>query len=188
MRYVALIRGINVGGKNPIRMTELKVCFEEAGMRDVATYIQSGNVVFTAGAGPAEIARRLEAAIAGRFDCRTAVMLRTQKEMETIITRAPTGFGKQPGKFRYDVIFLGAPLTPKEAIEKVATKPGVDQARAGDGVLYFSRLIAKSSQSQLSRLMSLPIYKSMTIRNWRTTTTLLQMLAPAATAPAARGD
>lgn len=177
MKYVALIRGINVGGKNPIKMTDLKVCFEEAGMRDVATYIQSGNVVFTAAWRAEEIAGRLEAAIAARFGCRTAVMLRTEKEMQAVVARAPAGFGKQPEKFRYDVIFLGAPLTPKEAIAKVATKAGVDQARPGTGVLYFSRLIAKASQSRLARIMSLPIYKSMTIRNWRTTTTLLQMMA-----------
>jgi uncharacterized protein (DUF1697 family) len=46
-RYVALLRGINVGGKNPIKMTDLKACFEAEGFEDVATYIQSGNVVFT---------------------------------------------------------------------------------------------------------------------------------------------
>jgi len=177
MRYVALIRGINVGGKNPIKMTELKICCEQQGLREVATYIQSGNVVFTAGARSGEIAGRLEAALATRFACRTAVMLRTHEEMETIVGRAPKGFGRQPDKYRYDVIFLGGPLTPKETLAKVATRAGVDQAFAGVGVLYFSRLIAKASQSQLARIMSLPIYKSMTIRNWRTTTTLLQMMA-----------
>jgi uncharacterized protein (DUF1697 family) len=52
----------------------------------------------------------------------------------------------------------------------------VDEVRAGSGVLYFSRLISKASQSRLPRVASMPIYKSMTIRNWRTTTTLLQML------------
>jgi len=177
MRYVALLRGINVGGNNLIKMAELKACFEAQGLRDVATYIQSGNVVFASPKRPPEIARRLEAAIAATFGCRTSVMLRSQKEMEAIVARAPGGFGKQPDKYRYDVIFLHDALTPAAALEKVATRAGVDQARPGAGVLYFSRLIAKASQSQLSRMMSQPIYKSMTIRNWRTTTTLLQMMA-----------
>ena len=177
MRYVALIRGINVGGNNMIRMPALKACFEEQGLRDVTTYIQSGNVVFASPKRAPEIARGLEAAIAATFGCQTSVMLRSQKEMEAIVVRAPGGFGKQPEKYRYDVIFLHDSLTPEAAIEKVATKPGVDQARAGKGVLYFSRLTAKASESRLSRLVSLPIYKSMTIRNWRTTTTLLQMLS-----------
>ena len=177
VRYVALLRGINVGGNNLIKMTELKTCFEAQGLKDVATYIQSGNVIFTSAARSADVGRRLEAAIAAKFGCRISVVIRSQKEMETIVERAPRGFGGEPAKYRYDVIFLNAPLTPAEAMAKVATRAGVDQARPGTGVLYFSRLISKASQSQLARIVSLPIYKSMTIRNWRTTTTLLQMVA-----------
>ncbi len=176
MKYVALLRGINVGGNHLIKMADLKACFEEQRLREVATYIQSGQVVFTATARPAEIVRRLEAAVPARFDCRTSVMLRSRKEMEQIVARAPKGFGTQPEKYRYDVVFLNPPLTAEAALEKVAPRPGVDEVRAGAGVLYFSRLISKASQSRLPRVASMPIYKSMTIRNWRTTTTLLQML------------
>jgi uncharacterized protein (DUF1697 family) len=158
-------------------MSELKVCFEAQGLRDVTTYIQSGNVVFSSAGKAAEIVRGLEAAIEATFGCRTSVMLRSEKEMKAVVARAPGGFGKQPEKYRYDVIFLNPPLTAPVALKDVATRPGVDQARPGTGVLYFSRLIAKASQSHLSRVMSLPIYKSMTIRNWRTTTTLLQMIS-----------
>jgi uncharacterized protein (DUF1697 family) len=179
MKYVALLRGINVGGNHLIRMTDLKACFEEQGMRDVATYIASGNVIFTAAARPPEIARRLEAAMAATFDCRTSVMLRSLKEMQAIVARAPKGFGTQAAKHRYDVIFLNPPLTAGDAIAQVPTRPGVDQAHAGVGVLYFSRLIAKAAQSRLSRIASMPIYKQMTIRNWNTTTKLLQILTAA---------
>jgi uncharacterized protein (DUF1697 family) len=177
MRYVALIRGINVGGNNLIKMAALKTCFEAQGLQDVATYIQSGNVVFAAAGKSAEIARRLEGAMEAKFGCRTSVMLRSQAEMRAIVATAPDGFGKQPDKYRYDVIFLNPPLTPAAAMTDVLTRPGVDQARPGKSVLYFSRLIAKASQSRLARIISLPIYKSMTIRNWRTTTTLLQMMS-----------
>lgn len=179
MKYVALIRGINVGGNHVIKMTDLKACFEAEGLRDVATYIQSGNVVFSAAAKPADVARRLEGALHSSFDCRTKVVLRSQKEMAAIVARAPKGFGKQPDKYRYDVIFLNAPLTAADAIAEVPMKEGVDQAHAGAGVLYFSRLISKATQSRLGRVVSLPIYKQMTIRNWRTTTTLLQMMTAA---------
>src|SRR4051812_43770835 len=180
MRYVALLRGINVGGNRLIKMVELKACFELQGLSEVVTYIQSGNVVFTATGRAAEIGPRLEAALVATFDCRTSVMLRTHKEMQAIVAGAPKGFGAQPAKYRYDVIFLKAPLTVAAALEDVPTRAGVDQARPGVGVLYFSRLISKASQSQLSRVVSLPIYKSMTIRNWRTTTTLLQMMSASA--------
>ena len=111
VKYVALIRGINVGGNHLIKMLDLKACFEAQGLKEVATYIQSGNVVFSAAAKPADIARRLEAALHTTFDCRTKRDAAEPKEISAIVKRAPRGFGKQPDKYRYDVIFLNAPLT-----------------------------------------------------------------------------
>jgi len=176
-RYVALLRGINVGGKNPIRMTELRACFERESLESVSTYIQSGNVLFTAAStARATLVRRIEAALTRTFGCRVCVMLRSRPEMRRIVDRAPTGFGAHLTQHRYDVIFLKAPLTAASAMRSVITRQGVDQAHAGDGVLYFSRLISRASQSQLGRLVSLPVYQSMTIRNWNTTTTLLRLL------------
>ena len=176
-RYVALLRGINVGGNNLIKMTALKACFEKQGLLEVVTYIQSGNVVFGATDHAADtLGGRLERALAAAFRYDANVVLRTEKEMRQIVARAPKGFGKQPDKYRYDVIFLKAPLTAPVALKSVATAPGVDEAHAGPGVLYFSRLISKASQSRLSKIVSSPIYKSVTIRNWNTTTQLLRMM------------
>jgi uncharacterized protein (DUF1697 family) len=176
-RYVALLRGINVGGTNLIKMVELKACFERQGLRHVATYIQSGNVLFTtAESGRVELIRRVEAALARSFGYRARIVLRSRPEMRDTVARAPDGFGSRPTRYRYDVIFLRAPLTAPTAMRSVRTRPGVDQAHAGYGVVYFSRLISKASQSYLSRLVSLPVYQSMTIRNWNTTTALLRMM------------
>ena len=61
-------------------------------------------------------------------------------------------------------------------MKSVPTQPGVDEAHAGTGVLYFSRLIAKATQSRLNRIISSPIYPNVTIRNWNTTTKLLSMM------------
>jgi len=175
-RYVALLRGINVGGNNLIRMADLKACFEALGFGEVATYIASGNVVFTAReAGAEKLARRIEAALTARFGGVASIVLRSDKQMKDIIARAPAGFGTQPARYRYDVIFLKPPLSAAAAIKSVITKPGVDQAHVGAGVLYFSRLISKATQSRLAKVVSLPIYKNMTIRNWNTTTALLRL-------------
>ena len=176
-QYVALLRGINVGGNNLIKMPELARCFEKQGFRGVATYIQSGNVLFEAGSSPpARLARGIETAIAKTFDCRASVALRSRKEMAGIVAGAPKGFGKQPDKYRYDVIFLFEPLTAKEALSNVPLREGVDQAYAGKGVLYFSRIIAKATHSKLPKIASMPMYKSMTISNWNTTTKLLSLM------------
>jgi uncharacterized protein (DUF1697 family) len=176
-RYVALLRGINVGGNNLIKMTALKACFEAQGFDDVATFIASGNVLFTASAaGAAKLARLIETALSSTFKYEANVVLRSQKQMRDIVSDAPAGFGKQPDKYRYDVIFLKAPLTAAAAIKDVPVNPEVDTARAGSGVLYFSRLIAKASKSRLGKIVSRPIYKNLTIRNWNTTSKLSQML------------
>ena len=175
--WLALLRGINVGGRNVIRMTELRKCFEDEGFRDVATYIQSGNVIFGSdSAEPGALTDRIEAMLAAAFDYKARVALRSLKDMRAVVERAPEGFGARPDVYRYDVLFLLAPLTAAEAMKYVSARAGVDQVRAGGGVLYFSRLIAEASRSQLGRLASKPVYQSMTIRNWRTTTRLLDLM------------
>jgi uncharacterized protein (DUF1697 family) len=143
----------------------------------VATYIQSGNVLFEAGrTAPAQLTRKLEAAIFATFECKASVFLRSLKQLRDIVERAPKGFGTLPAKYRYDAIFLKEPLKSTSVMKDVPTKEGVDQVHAGPGVLYYSRLISKASSSRMSRIVSLPIYKNMTIRNWNTTTKLLQMM------------
>jgi uncharacterized protein (DUF1697 family) len=178
--YVALLRGINVGGKNLIRMPALKACFEANGFEDVATYIQSGNVLFGSSETRAsELANRIEDVLGQEFGYAATVVVRNRTQMRAIVGCAPKGFGAEPAKYRYDVIFLKEPLGAKTAIKSVPTKPGVDEAHAGTGVLYFSRLTSKAMQSRLNRIVSSPIYSSVTIRNWNTTTKLLGMMEEA---------
>lgn len=174
-RHLALLRGINVGGNNLIKMPALKACFEALGLDDVATYIASGNVLFSAPESP-QLAARIEEALGATFRYQASVVLRTQAQLRRVVRGAPSGFGERPAQFRYDVIFLKAPLTAKAALRDVPTREGVDQVSAGSGVLYFSRLASKAAQSRLSKIVSLPIYKSMTIRNWNTTSALLRLM------------
>jgi uncharacterized protein (DUF1697 family) len=174
--YVALLRGINVGGKNLIKMSELKGCFEAGGFKDVVTYIQSGNVLFRSAGGSVALARRIEEMLTSTFGYQASVVLRSRAQLRAVVERAPEGFGVDPEAFRYDVIFLKEPLTARAALKSVPTRQGVDEVHAGRGVLYSSRLISRAAQSHLSKVVSLPIYQSMTIRNWNTTTTLLRMM------------
>ena len=175
--YVALLRGINVGGKNLIGMPALKACFEANGFEDVRTYIQSGNVLFvTPATRAAELTRQIEGMLADAFDYVPTVVVRSRNQMRAVVESAPKGFGSEPAKYRYDVVFLKEPLTARAAMKSVLTKPGVDEAHAGTGVLYLSRLDARATQSRLNRIASSPIYPSVTIRNWNTTTRLLRML------------
>jgi len=179
-RYAALLRGINVGGKNLIGMADLKVCFEALGFEKVSTYIQSGNVLFsTDKLDQAVLTRQIEAALSKTFNYESRVVLRSYRQMKANVARAPAGFGSDPATYRYDVIFLKEPLTAAEAMQSVTAKAGVDQAFGGRGVLYFSRLISQASKSHLTRIIRMPVYLSMTIRNWNTTTKLLELMETA---------
>jgi uncharacterized protein (DUF1697 family) len=175
--YVALLRGINVGGKNLIRMPALKASFEAAGYEAVATYIQSGNVLFRTGqTASATLGHRVEEMLSAAFDYRASVVVRSHSQMRAVVEKAPAGFGADPATYRYDAIFLKEPLTAKAALKSVPRREDVDEVSAGRGVLYWSRLISRATQSRISRVVSMPIYQSMTIRNWNTTTTLLRMM------------
>jgi uncharacterized protein (DUF1697 family) len=175
--YVALLRGINVGGKNLIRMPALKASFEAGGFEKVATYIQSGNVLFrTARSSAATLTRRIEEMLNAAFDYQASVVVRSHSQMRAVVEGAPNGYGTDPATYLYDVIFLKEPLAAKPALKSVPTKEGVDEVYAGRGVLYCSRLRSRATSSHINRVPSLPIYQSMTLRNWNTTTKLLRIM------------
>ncbi len=175
--YLALLRGINVGGNNIIRMADLKACFESMGFSDVVTFIQSGNVIFrSAEKDKAKLTRKIEGALSEKFSYKSRLVTVTYKELKKAVEEAPKGFGKDLDKYRCDVIFLKAPLTVKEAMKNVKVREGVDNAYAGKTVLYFSRLTSRASQSYLTKIVALPMYQNMTIRNWNTTTKLLVLM------------
>lgn len=178
MRYVALLRGINVGGNNVIKMSDLRDAFTALKLDDVTTYIASGNVLFSAEAtDTTKLTTTIEKALGKRFafDCR--IVLVSARALADVITQAPKAFGKDPDRYRYDVLFVKPPLDPQAALREVPLKPGIDEAHAGAHALYFRRLGAKATQSHLPKLVTRPIYKHLTIRNWNTTTKLAHLIA-----------
>jgi len=175
-RYVALLRGINVGGRNPVAMSDLRTAFEGAGYSSVGTYIQSGNVLFESDAQQASLEREIEVMLERRFGIPLLVVVRAHRQLRAVVNKAPGGFGTKPTTFHSDVLFLKAPLTSRQAMRIVEVRDGVDQAWPGTGVLYFARPSARRTQSRLSRIMGTPEYQRLTIRSWATTTKLLALL------------
>jgi len=176
-RYAALLRGINVGGKNIIPMVTLRESFEAMGFTDVATYIQSGNVVLSANAlDKGKLTRKIETTLTKTFGYASKIVLVSDRELERVVREAPPTFGTYPARYRYDVLFVIEPLTTAELLAHVTTTPGVDEVHGGEHALYFRRLLARATQSRLARIVGLPVYQSLTIRNWNTTTKLLALL------------
>ncbi len=176
-RFIALLRGINVGGNNLIKMSDLRTSFAGMGFTDVETYIQSGNVVFSSKqTNKPKLTALIEKALSDAFSYQSKVVVVSGGELQQVVTQAPKGFGKDKDLYRYDVLFVKDPLKTSEVLEVLPTKPGVDTAHAGDHALYFRRLNSKAAQSHLAKLVQMSVYKNITIRNWNTTTKLLEIV------------
>jgi uncharacterized protein (DUF1697 family) len=175
VQYLALLRGINVGGKNLVRMADLRAAFESMGFADVATYIASGNVLFGAPRTKrAELAAGIESELTRGFGIELKAVLLTAAQLHAVVEGAPRGFGADT--HLCDVVFVRNPLTVKRAFGLLEMRDGVDSGWSGKGVIYFSRLAAKATSSRLNKVASLPEYKNMTIRSWSTTTKLRALM------------
>jgi uncharacterized protein (DUF1697 family) len=177
-KYVALLRGINVGGKNKVPMPALKKYLEEMGFSNVLTYIVSGNVFLESDQPADKIKDQIEKALPKVFKLDSElikVLVLSQKQIQAIITKKPKGFGEHPEKYRYDVFFLMS-IDPREAISVFDPRKGVDEIWQANGVIYSQRLIAQITKSRINKIVGNQAYKSMTGRNWNTTTRLLEIL------------
>lgn len=175
-RYVALLRGINVGGRNLIGMKDLRAAMEDHGLHNVSTYIQSGNVLFETDAARAALEAEIEATLEKRLGVPLVVVLRSHRQMQNVLKQAPSGFGTDPDTYYSDAVFLKAPLTTEQVMGIVELRDGVDQAWPGPGVVYFARLGAERTKSKMSKIVGKPEYKQMTIRSWTTTVKLVALL------------
>jgi uncharacterized protein (DUF1697 family) len=176
--YLILLRGINVGGKNKIPMAELKLFLVEQGFTNVITYIQSGNVILKSSLDAKALNQKIEENLPKRFKLDSSiikVLVLTKEELQQIVNNRPTGFGDKPEKYHSDAIFLIG-IKAAQAMPVFSPREGVDKVWPGDGVIYSQRLSAQRTKSRLSKIVGTPAYQSMTIRNWDTTTKLLEML------------
>ena len=177
-RYLLLLRGINVGGKNRVPMAELRRLLEDLGYSDVSTYIASGNVLLRSDRSAAAIRKEIEEALPRTFRLDSdliSVLVLTHAQLRAVVDRKPEGFGEQPGTFHSDAIFLIG-IDAGTALEVFDPRPGVDTVWPGDGVIYSQRLSAERTKSRLSRIMASPVYRSMTIRSWATTVALRDLM------------
>lgn len=174
--YVALLRGINVGGKNKVAMADLRDAFAGAGFDDVGTYIASGNVLFRTERPATTLEDEIESVLEKQFGMPLVVVVRSHLQVRAMVDQAPADFVVLNGTHHRDAAFLKLPLTPEEAMGVVQLREGVDQAWAGKGVVYFARLSAERQRSLMSRIVGTPAYQLMTIRSWSTTSHLLALL------------
>ncbi|WP_339268556.1 DUF1697 domain-containing protein [Paenibacillus sp. FSL R5-0470] len=174
--YIALLRGINVGGNKIIKMLDLKAMFQTLGFENVRTYIQSGNVVFESDEGSESLLTGvIERQIHEVFGFEVSVMIRTLAEMENVIANDPFQLSEPEEFKRWYVTFL--PVEPSaEALDKLRTyEDGRDKVRFVGREMY---VLYEVSVSQ-SPLFKVPFDRilgmTLTARNWNTVNKLVTM-------------
>ena len=177
MEYVVLLRGINVGGTSRVPMAELRAHLSES-FDHVRTYIASGNIVLTSDATAEAVAGAVDEVVHRHFEVTRLVttLALPAPAFREVLVQAPVGFGSEPDVYRYDVGFYVG-TDRDEVAPHLAMHPEVDSVDLGERAFYHRRVTALASRSRMSKIVSSPVYPRLTIRNWRTTTTLAGMLA-----------
>jgi uncharacterized protein (DUF1697 family) len=171
--YIALIRGINVGGHNKVPMAELRDACEKIELRQVKTYIQSGNVVFESEQPEAQLRPLLEKAISDRFGISASVAIRSAAQWENVIASCPYDARTLQEKQTIQIAFLTEPLSEKAANTLEASKDERDEYAVAESEIYF--LFRQSMlDSKLANGMQ-KVGRSMTVRNWNTVVKLAEL-------------
>lgn len=181
MVYVALLRGINVGGRNKIDMKMLKQVFERVGMRSVLTYINTGNIIFTVnGHTKTTLTQLLEEAILSNFALPIKVLVRSLDDIQEVIHSLPDEW-KNDKQMRSDVLFLWDEIDDESVMEQLVIKPQIDTVKYVPGAILWSVEKKFITKSGMSRLIGTKLYKQMTIRNVNTTRKIYELMQAADT-------
>lgn len=168
MRYIALLRGINVGGHNKITMSELKVVFERVGMQNVSTYINSGNVIFESDINSKDKATNiLEKAIETSLGLSIKVIIRDKNNILSLAKSLPDNWVNDTNT-KCDVMFLWDSIDNPDVLKQITVKPDIDNVVYVPGALLWLVDRKNLTKSGMQKLVGTNIYKQMTIRNCNT--------------------
>ena len=176
MRYLALLRGINVGGKSLVRMADLKECVEKLGYDDVSTFIASGNVLFESAKEAAKLESELERALERRFKLPISVVVRSRAEVGRVVKAIPPSWVGNDS-LRVNVAFLRRKLDGRKLARELEPKEGVDELVATKAALIWATRRDALTRSGMQKLVAGAAYKDLTVRNLNTTLKLQELLA-----------
>jgi uncharacterized protein (DUF1697 family) len=174
--FVALLRGVNVGGNNMISMASLKASFERMGFDHVSTYINSGNILFKT---KQDDLRKLESKIEKmltsehKLDCK--VVVRSLAEIAKLVENWPQDWDSDQD-WKYNVIFLRHSIDSQEVLKELAPEPDIEQVVYYPGTLLWSARISAMSRTRMQKLSSRKVFQDMTVRNPNTTRKLYELM------------
>jgi uncharacterized protein (DUF1697 family) len=174
--YVALLRGINVGGHAIVSMKDLKSCFEKLGFQDVATYINSGNIIFkTARQRIPVLVQQIESGIGNHCRMDIRVVVRSKNDIAAICQKLPATWVTDKS-MRTEVMFLWDEVDTSAAMSEIVINPKVDRLLRVKGAVIWNVVRKDYGRSKFPKIIGTRLYKNMTARNANTTRKLLQLM------------
>lgn len=172
VRYVCLLRGINVGGNHKVAMADLRAVFERMGFHDAMTYINSGNVIFSSDDMPVTTA--IEIALAKAFGFAIPVLVIDAERVQAIAGAIPKNWQNNTLQ-KSDVLYLMPGIDMPGVVDTIGYKPEIETVMYVPGAVLCNIERTKQSRASLLKLMGTPIYKRMTIRNINTARKLAEL-------------
>ena len=174
--FVALLRGVNVGGNQMISMSSLKKSFEGMGFAGVSTYINSGNIIFKSKEADArKLERKVEQMLLREYQLDSKVVVRSFAEMERLVESLPRNW-KGDRDWRYNVVFLRHSIDSEEIVKDLEFKKDIEQVAYRPGVLLWSAQATEMARTSFVKLASCKMFKEMTVRNLNTTRKLYELM------------
>ena len=185
MTYVAFLRGVNVGGKSIVSMAAIKEALIAIGLSDVRTYINSGNVIFSTRATDAQrLAARIEKALEQHTGMAIKLIVMDHRNLKRMIDAIPRDWVDDKTMRTY-VLLLWNELDDRGILDRLPSKPGVDELMYTPGAVVWRVDRENVGKSQMNRIVGTPLYKKITIRSANTMRKLNELTATPSRLPAA---
>lgn len=174
--FVALLRGVNVGGNNIVSMRELKESFEKLGFAQVSTYINSGNVIFaTKEIDARKLEKKIELMLVEEFELDAKVVVRSLAELARLVESLPSSWNGDQD-WRYNVIFLRHTIDSEKILDELIAKGDHEQISYRPGTVLWSAKASEINRTNMQKLSSRKIFRDMTVRNLNTTKKLHELM------------
>lgn len=167
MRYVALLRGINVGGNKSVDMKRLKTLLEAEGYSIVSTYLNSGNVIFDSDLKKDDLKERIEALLKEEYGFEVTTLVKTQEEMKVIAAAIPEEW-RNDDTHKTDVAYLFPEIDTEKTLDSLPIKRDYLDIRYVKGAIFWNVYRKDYNKSQINKIIGQTIYQFMTVRNVNT--------------------
>ena len=167
MKYIALLRGINVGGKRKVEMKRLRTFFESLGYTNVVTYLNSGNVIFESDIKQETLQKEIPKKLEKEFGFEIQTLVKNEKEIKSIAKAIPKEW-KNDAEQKTDVAYLFPEIDSKKTIDALPVKKEFIDMRYVKGAILWNVKRKEYNKSHLNKIISLKQYQLMTVRNVNT--------------------